>query len=206
MLDLNKKIRNIIKEKSEWMDFEDAKILVKSLGIKTSSEWKDYVKSPKRNSKIPTNPNITYKDKWLGWSDWLGNSEKWLTYEEAKEYVHSLNLKSYRDWFNYCKSGNKPKNIPSAPKSIYKDDWNDMNEWLGIYEKTKTNTKWMEYKRAKKIVNNLGIHSSREWWVFCASGKKPPVIPTKPHRVYIQEWNGFDEWLGKDSDIIHHKD
>ena len=55
-----------------------------------------------------------------------------MTYLVAKEYVKSLKLNSQRDWKDYCKSGNKPENIPSNPSTKYKNSgWVSWYDWLG---------------------------------------------------------------------------
>ena len=90
------------------------------------------MKSGERPSNIPTRPNKTYKDQgWVDWTDWLGN-EKFLPFEEAREFVRSLNLKSSTEWRSWSKSGERPSNIPANPNKTYKDQgWVDWYDWLG---------------------------------------------------------------------------
>jgi hypothetical protein len=43
-----------------------------------------------------------------------------------------LGLKNQKDWFEYCRSGKKPKNIPSNPQRTYKNrGWTSWSDWLG---------------------------------------------------------------------------
>jgi hypothetical protein len=42
-------------------------------------------------------------------------------FKEAREFVRSLNLKGTKEWQEYCKSGEKPDDIPSAPWETYKE-------------------------------------------------------------------------------------
>jgi hypothetical protein len=42
-------------------------------------------------------------------------------FESAREFVRKLKLKSNKEWKEYCKSGNKPDDIPSAPWNVYKE-------------------------------------------------------------------------------------
>ena len=44
------------------------------------------------------------------------------SFEEARDFVKSLGLKSTKEWEQYCKSGNKPDDIPTNP-------WNTYKEW-----------------------------------------------------------------------------
>ena len=48
--------------------------------------------------------------------------KKFRDFESAREFARSLNLKRQKEWLEYCKSGNKPDDIPSAP-------WNTYKEW-----------------------------------------------------------------------------
>ena len=56
----------------------------------------------------------------------------YLSYKKAKKYVKKLNLINREDWQKYCKSGNKPKNIPTNPYKVYKNKgWISQKDWLG---------------------------------------------------------------------------
>ena len=56
--------------------------------------------------------------------------ESYWNFYYAKEYVKNLNLKNIKDWYRFCSSGKKPKNIPSVPQNIYKE-WKGYKNWLG---------------------------------------------------------------------------
>ena len=58
-------------------------------------------------------------------------SRNWPSFEEAKKIMKGFKLKNARDWREWCKSGQRPNNIPSAPDKVYKDDWKDWKDWLG---------------------------------------------------------------------------
>lgn len=43
-----------------------------------------------------------------------------------------MNLKSYREWIKYCKSGLKSPDIPNDPRSVYKNQgWSGYLDWIG---------------------------------------------------------------------------
>ena len=78
---------------------------------------------------IPAYPNGTYKDKgWNGMGDWLGTGTiasyniQFRTFSVAKKFIHTLKLQNEKQWRDYCKSGNKPDNIPTTPARHYKKD------------------------------------------------------------------------------------
>ena len=56
----------------------------------------------------------------------------WRNFEDARAFVHSLNLKSFADWQIYRKSGTKPSDIPTNPNIAYaKAGWPGWGDWLG---------------------------------------------------------------------------
>ncbi len=137
----------------EWMDFEKAREFVRGLNLKGQKEWKLYSKgelegyAPKPQN-IPSDPKRVYAEKWIDLGDWLGTERKrtgstqnvddtWLSYTDAKKFVHSLGLSGYNQWKDYISNHittlpQKPRNIPKAPDFVYKDDgWIGWDDWLG---------------------------------------------------------------------------
>lgn len=122
--------------------------------------------------------------------------KEFRSFEDAKQFVHTLKLKIRSDWRNYCKYGKKPDDIPSEPIRTYKDEWVNWNDFLGS-EKTAHNQKeFLSFKKARKITQSLNLRSEKEWRELCKSGKKPDEIPSLPSRTYKKEWNGMGDWLG----------
>jgi hypothetical protein len=131
-VDCNKKFRSCL----------EAREFSRKLGLKTKKEWKAYCRSGNKPNDIPIDPSEVYKNKgWAGWLDWLGNSGifvsgKWISsyppFLEAREFVIKLGLKTRREYKTYCKSGNKPNNIPANPSHTYKNKgWKGYADWLG---------------------------------------------------------------------------
>jgi Phage-integrase repeat unit len=80
---------------------------------------------------------MTYTEEWKRFGDWLGTgtvatqTRTYRAFEEARELVQTLGLKSQRKWKEYCKSGKKPEDIPAAPSHVYKDNWKSWGDWFG---------------------------------------------------------------------------
>ncbi len=123
----------------EYLPFGEARLFVHTLNLKTRQEWRNYCKSGAKPENIPGDPNETYKSKgWIGIGDWLGTGavatfdRDYLSFEEARAFVHNLNLKNREAWRNYCKSGLKPIDIPAKPERKYKDKgWVSWLDWVG---------------------------------------------------------------------------
>ncbi len=55
-----------------FLPYEEAKIIVHRLKLKTIREWKSYAKSDQKPKDIPSSPDHVYKNKgWISWRDWL---------------------------------------------------------------------------------------------------------------------------------------
>jgi hypothetical protein len=110
-------------KKKEWRPFEEAREDVRQLGLKGQREWRDYCKSGKKPDDIPSAPDKAYASEFRGYGDWLGTGRRrgrgWRPFKEAQKFVRELNLKDVYEWQKYCKSGEKPDDIPSYPHDIY---------------------------------------------------------------------------------------
>jgi hypothetical protein len=87
--------------RGNWRRFSEARAFVRSLGLKSNTEWIAYTKSGKKPTDIPTNPYGQYaEDGWAGMGDWLGTGiiaprlRESRPFEEARAFVRSLGLKS----------------------------------------------------------------------------------------------------------------
>lgn len=161
---------NLKTQKEDFLSFEEAKIFVHKLNLKSQKEWFVYRKSGNKPNNIPSAPCSVYKDKgWVNWGDWLGTNvianqnKEFLPFEEARKIARNLNLKSVKDWKEYCK--NKPDNIPHAPNNTYKD-----KGWIGWYDWL--NTEYLSEEEAKQflIAKFLDVHPDdmddvyEKWW------------------------------------------
>ena len=64
------------------------------------------------------------------------NSKVFLPFQKALVFARSLNLTGQIAWNTWCKSGERPDDIPSAPYKIYEHDgWDGYGHWLGTGNK-----------------------------------------------------------------------
>jgi hypothetical protein len=154
---------------------------------------------------IPSNPDQVYKNHgWDGIGDWLGtgnvaNSKKeFLSFELARAFVHTLGLKNARAWSLYCKRGNKPLNIPTAPEKTYEHSgWISWGDWLGSGNVSLQKKRFRPFEEARKFVRSLKFKKYAEWKEYCDSGKKPEDIPVNPNIAYKNDgWVSHSDWLG----------
>src|SRR5436309_1644309 len=116
---------NVATGKREFRSFLEARAFVHSLRLQDIDEWYRYCKSCKKPTDIPTDPHRTYWLEFEGYGDWLGTgrlstrNRHYRSFTEARASVRTLGLKSYKQWNVYCKSGEKPTDIPSHPHDVY---------------------------------------------------------------------------------------
>ena len=57
----------------QYRSFEDARSFARKLGLGSTADWWEFIKSGQLPPDIPTNPWLTYKNKgWVSIGDWLG--------------------------------------------------------------------------------------------------------------------------------------
>ncbi|MDI6603363.1 MAG: integrase repeat-containing protein, partial [Patescibacteria group bacterium] len=169
----------------EFLSFEEAKEVVRNLGIKSSAE---YFQKYKQVKGLPSNPRRVYKDEWKNWRDFLGKEKslKFLPFEEAKKIVKTLNIMSQKEYFQRYKEG---KGLPSDPRRVYKDEWKNWRDFLGKEKPLE----FLSFEEAKKIVKTLNIMSQKEYFQRYKEGKG---LPSDPRRVYKDEWKNWRDFLG----------
>jgi hypothetical protein len=207
---------SVLKLKMNFKPFEEARAFVQKLGLKTVKEWKKYCAGelPEKGFRpcfIPSSPNRTYKKSgWISWPDWLRDSKaisrktrNFKSYEEAKSFVRTLELKGAKEWFKYNREGNKPTDIPANPENTYKNEgWVSWGDFLGTGNVANYKKNFRTFKDARKFVRSLNFNSSFEWYKYSSGNlfempKKPDDIPYCPSRTYKNKgWNGWADFLG----------
>jgi hypothetical protein len=191
------------KNSGNLLSFEEAREFVRSLRLEGIKSWWKYCKSGDKPLNISASPHTTYKDQWKGYGDWLGTGRQRISnirpFEEAREFARSLKLSSRKGWEDYCRSGQRPQDIPYTPDEVYKDQWKGINDWLGTEKNlyaTKNSGNLLSFEEAREFVRSLKLTGQKEWIKYCKSGKKPIGIPSGPWTVYSNKWNGYADWLG----------
>jgi hypothetical protein len=184
----------------KFRSFAEARKFVHTLGLKNISQWENYHKSGEKPEDIPQKPYGTYKNQWKGFGDWLGTgtiatqSRTYRPFEEARKFVHMLELKNQREWKDYCKSGKKPSDVPDSPDRSYRNEWKSWGDWFGTIAPSEI--EYRAFEEARKFVHSLRLKDRDEWYDYCKSGKKPEDIPSNPDKTYGMEFGGYSDWIG----------
>ncbi len=199
--------KNIASQKIKFLSFTAARKYVHTLGLKTTTKWQQYSKSGKKPDNIPANPSQTYAKKgWKGMGDWLGNGSispkdrSVVTYDECKKFVQKLGIKKQKDWEIYCKSGNRPNNIPTHPDRIYKKEWKGWGEFQGTNRVANKNILFWPYEKSSKHVHLQKFKNQVEFRAAAKDNKLPRGIPKSPMTVYKNKgWTSWPDFLNTDN-------
>jgi hypothetical protein len=227
-------------EHPKYAPYEQARAFVHKLGLASVCHWTKYVKLtnigkqykfvdgtilPPRPSWVPGLPEsvyITYGG-WVSWKDFLGDAEyqKIMPFEEAREFVRSLHLSSYKEYRAYYLHSKKigvfrnqfdevcdfpPYNLPPLPHEVYKKlgVWTDYADFLG---KANNKIQYMDYESAKEFVVPLELSNTHEWQKYIeittkygtyvnASGMELPPPPVNLHKYPMFFYKCRKEWKG----------
>jgi hypothetical protein len=103
------------------------------------------------------------------------------------------------EWIKYVKDKKLPKDIPSNPNLVYKNDgWIGYGDWLGTGVISSTNKRFVSFSEAKNFVKKQKIKGQNDWVNFCKQGFRPSDIPSNPQKQYCDEWKGWKDFLGKE--------
>jgi len=131
--------------------------------------------------------------------------KEFRSFEDARKFVCTLGIKNQKQWSTYCKSGNKPDDIPTTPSRTYKSKWISWGDFLGTGYVAHHNRKFRTFEKCQEFVYSLKLNTVKEWNQYCNSGNKPENIPNNPQRTYKKEWTSWGDFLGTRRVATHLK-
>ena len=118
-----------------------------------------------------------------------------LPFEEARSYMRSLGLRNQRDFNEWKKSPARPSNIPANPYSVYKSQFEGLNDYLGT-KPTSHGKQFLSFEECVEFVRRWGLKSQDDFLKWARSTERPENVPASPYRVYRDEWRGYGHFLG----------
>lgn len=165
-------------------NYDEARALVKLMGIRTSSE---YNKRRKEDPWLPSDPNITYKG--FGWKDWyefLGNIKPdFYSYSEAYSAVHALGIVNRLD-YKRCRASDSM--LPGCPDDFYENlGWTSWSIFLNKKEK-------YNYEEARSAALKLDVKNRTEYF---SRWREDERLPSNPP-IFFRDvgWIDWDNFLG----------
>src|SRR5438874_11088333 len=89
--------------------------------------------------------------------------QKWRPFLEARAFVHRLGFTSRNQWRLYCRSGERPSDIPSTPERIYRGEFQGWGDWLGTGTISPSNRNYRSFTEARAFVHMLQLKNREEW-------------------------------------------
>jgi len=193
----------IANQNKKYKSYTETRDYVRSLGIKSQSEWMKFCKSGKKSNDVPTEFRRYYKKEFTSLGDFLGTGriadhlKKYRPFEDAKKFIRDLKINSISEWRHYIKSGKKPEDIPSDLFKGYKGEFRSISEIFGT---NNVSSRFREYKslgELSKIAQSLKLKSQADWYKHWKMNQKPPDIPISPQTTYKKKgWISWGEFLG----------
>ena len=121
-----------------------------------------------------------------------------MTFEDARDFAHSLHLKSRKEFNKWSKTPGRPHNIPSTPARVYANQgWSGFGDFLGTGNLKPGSIQWMPFEDARAFAHSLQLKGVKEWHKWRKTPDRPHDIPSNPDKVYAnQGWNGYGDFLG----------
>ena len=122
----------------------------------------------------------------------------WMPFNEAREFVRNLNLKSAKEYKSKWINGELPKNIPGNPRGVYNNaGFVSIPDFLG-YDSLFQD--WLDWEGHTRIIRKLKLNSANEYRNYIKANKIPRVH-SSPESLFKNLWKvngGWSGFLGKD--------
>lgn len=107
--------------------FKELRSQVRSRGIASKEAFIKCAKQGGLGPLTPSNIESYYEEEFTTWDAFLAPKRRYMSYQEAKAYVATLNIQTSYQWNAFCKAGLRPDYIPAWPNSFYDEfvSWRD---------------------------------------------------------------------------------
>ena len=120
------------------------------------------------------------------------------SFEEARKFARSLNLKSMKSWDKFKRTRSFPKDLPHKPGWVYRNDgWISSADFLGHSYIASYLRKYRKFEDARKFARSLNFKSHSYWNKFKYTKEFPKDIPLNPPGHYGNKgWISWADFLG----------
>ena len=183
------------------IEYSECKDIIKSLNIKSKSEYNKATKLDNFPKEVPKKPRDYFKESWITWGDFLGTNRPqdnlmaklYVSYNDAKIWINeNMNINSISEWKKETKDNKIPEFIPNRPERYYKDrGWISWVDFLNNKRLANNKRKIFSYENAKNLMKELNIKTIREYKkVQCE--RYLNELPVHPHLTYKNK--GFENY------------
>jgi hypothetical protein len=126
-------------------------------------------------------------------------TKQWKSFTDARKFVRELKISSQTEWQNkYCKSDNKPDDIPANVRHIYIEEWTSWGDFLGTGNIAPKDRKFRSFLDARKFVRKLKLKNREDWKKYLKVNSFPSDIPKDPTKSYKKNWTSWGDFLGSE--------
>lgn len=182
--------------------FRRARAFVRRLRLDTQLAWRAWSKSSARPAEIPTSPDRIYAEEWGGFGDWLGTGRQatfdrtYRAFRAARRWARALELQSAAEWRVFARTPQRPADIPAAPEAVYRAQWKGWGDFLGTGRIAQHLRRYRPFEAARRWAHRQRLESQQAWEAMVALGHLPADIPSNAHRIYGDQWRGWEDFLG----------
>jgi len=145
--------------------------------------------------------------------DFLGSGyvathlRNYRSYNEARKFVITLGIRNQNEWRKYCRSNQKPDDIPHNAETVYKNKgWKGWGDWFGTGTIAHQDKNFKTFEEARIFAQSLGLENREKWVKYCKGAEKPSDVPVAPSLTYKNKgWKGWGDFLGTGRIASHLK-
>ena len=125
-------------KRKQMRSYEECKKFVRSLEIKTETQWREWCRNNERPIDVPYSFKPAYPNEWVSMGEFLGTGfvadkyKTWRPFEDARTIVQKLGFKNMDEYKKAWNSGKIPEKIPANPNAVYENKgWKSSGHFLG---------------------------------------------------------------------------
>jgi hypothetical protein len=189
---------NIQNAKIVFIEFDQAKAVIASSGIKSHGEYSSIYKT--LPGAFPSAPSLVYKNKgWKGWPDFLGRKVKisrrkeFVSFHKAKALCRQYKITKRQDYME--RRLEISPLLPSKPSSVYEEHWAGWFHFLGGGKRSRSFLgAFYTYPEAKDFCKDNNIKTKAEY--IAVVGIRKSKLPYNP-RVFYKEFFGWPSFFDR---------
>ena len=200
---------NVASGSIEYKKFDEAIEYLKEKKIRTVTQYRKLHKDGKIENMPQDFPQYYRKDpKWknsahfLSRVDLYNKNKEYYSYDKASKFVQENKISSFEELKEYAiinDLNHFPYTDGHARRIYGKKKYKGKKLFFGQPRFPKRK-KFLEFNVAKKILAKYYIKRVPDFYPIQKElAKNKILIPTKPNEVYTDNWNGWDDFLGKKS-------
>lgn len=168
------------------MSYAEASEVVSKMNV---TSHQDYLARYKNYPGLPSNPAKTYGGEYVGWDAFTGDRKRYKTFEEARDAVIKLGIKT---WPEYKARYKEDPRLPRSPHRTYAETYLGFAEFCGQAKPDRYAT----MTEASQACQILKFKSRTD---YKARYFHDPLLPGDPPSYYSDEWKGWEFFLKVDN-------